>query len=123
MNNVNLIGRLTANPELRTTSTGKSTCKFTLAVQRDAEHTDFIVCDIWHNQAENLCKYCEKGSLLGISGSIETGSYIDRNNNKVYTTEILVNRVQFLDNKKNDAKYETKLKQDEAIVTDADLPF
>ena len=74
MNNVTLVGRLTKDPELRTISTGNTTCSFTVAVSRQftnangERETDFINCVIWGKQAENLCKFCTKGSLVGVTG-------------------------------------------------------
>ena len=98
MNNVNLIGRLTRDPELRQSSNGTAFCKFTLAVNRpfDRDNADFINCVAWKKQAENLVKYQKKGSQVGIVGSIQTNDYIDKNGAKVYTTEINANQIMFL---------------------------
>jgi len=97
MNTVNLIGRLTKNPELKQTTSGLYYCKFTVAVNRIyGEGADFINCVAWKKQAENLVKYQKKGSQVGIVGSIQTNDYIDKNGAKVYTTEINANQIMFL---------------------------
>ena len=104
MNNVSLIGRLTRDPELRTTSSGLSTCRFSLAVdgRPDASgnpHTDFINIVVFGAQADNVSKYCKKGSQVGISGRIQTGSYTAQDGSTRYTTDVVAARVQFLGSK------------------------
>lgn len=143
MNNVNLIGRLTREPELKQSSNGTAYCKFTLAVNRPFDRdkkADFINCVAWKATAENLALYMRKGSQIGVVGSIQTGSYQNKDGNKVYTTEVMANQVMFLESKKqqdsggyNDyrpaektvedfmPKQEEK-KQEYDIVND-DLPF
>jgi len=106
MNKTILIGRLTADIELRFTQSQKAVAKFNLAVDRkfkkDGEKsTDFIICTIWDKQAELLSKYCKKGSKIAVSGRIETGSYDNKEGKKVYTTEVVVEEVSFLDSKKD----------------------
>lgn len=102
MNNVSLIGRLTKDVELRYSSSGVAVAKFTLAVNRafkkDGEQeADFIRVTTFKKTAENTANFCKKGSLVGIVGQIQTGSYDDKDGKKVYTTEVLANSVQFLD--------------------------
>ena len=84
MNNVVLVGRLARDPELRTVNTmngANTTCSFTIAVSRQFSNqngerdADFINCVIWGKQAENLCKYCAKGSQIGVQGRIQTRNY------------------------------------------------
>ena len=105
MNNVSLVGRLTKEPELRTISTGNTTCSFTIAVNRQftsangERETDFINCVIWGKQAENLAKYCTKGSQIGVTGRIQTRNYDGQDGRKVYVTEVVANNVTFLSNK------------------------
>ena len=90
LNNVTLIGRLTKDLELRKTTTGVSVCDFTLAVDRSrGEGTDFINCRVWRQSAEYLTKYAEKGFMIYIAGRIQTGSYENRDGNKVYTTQVI----------------------------------
>ena len=123
MNNVSLIGRLTQDPELRTTSSGLSTCSFTIAVDgrpsaNGEPHTDFIRCVAWRNQAENLCKYQKKGSQIGVTGRIQTGSYDAQDGTKRYTTEVVADNVEFLGTK---ASNETSNYNNNHNVTPADF--
>ena len=105
MNRVCLVGRLTDNPDKKATSTGLTYCRFRLAVNRPVQNaqgqreTDFINIVAWRKQAENVCLYLKKGSLVGIDGRIQTGSYTDSAGNKRYTTEVLADSVQFLESK------------------------
>jgi len=102
MNRVELVGRLTRDPELRTTTSGISVASFTVAINRQytaqngEREADFINCRIWRNQAENLAKYCHKGDLIGVEGSIRTSSYDGQDGNKRYVTEVSADRVEFL---------------------------
>ena len=105
MNNVSLMGRLTADPELKTTQNGISYCRFTVAVNRyskDGEDTaDFISCVAWRSTAEFICKYFLKGSKIALIGSIQTGSYTDKDGRKVYTTDVNTDKVFFCESKKD----------------------
>lgn len=102
MNKVILIGRLAADPELRTTGNGTAVCKFTLAVTRrhaDAQgnrQADFIPVIAWRQLAENCNKYLAKGKMAGIVGEIQTRSYDAQDGTKRYVTEIIANEVEFL---------------------------
>lgn len=124
MNKVILIGRITKDIELRYTTQNKAVISYTLAVKRDKDNTDFINCVVWEKQAENMAKYCSKGSLIAIEGKITTRNYDDKNGKKVYIIEVVTNNIQFLDTKKQEAKKEEKYINSEDIVfTDDDLPF
>lgn len=107
LNVVALMGRLTADPELKTTQSGLSVCRFTLAVERNyaksgtERQTDFINCIAWRTTAEFISKYFVKGQLIVLDGSIQTGSYTDNNGNKRYNFDILVNSVNFTGDKRN----------------------
>ena len=107
MNKAILIGRLTKDPELRTTPTGRNVCQFSIAVNRTytsasgEREADFISCVVWDKQAENLAKYQKKGNQIAVDGRIQTRNYDDNNGRKVYVTEVLVNNVSFLDAKGN----------------------
>lgn len=99
MNVVALVGRLTKDPELKQTNSGKSVCQFTLAVNRPyGEDTDFITCVSWNKTAENLAKYMQKGSRVGVEGAIQNNSYEDSNGTKKYVTFVMVERLHFLSN-------------------------
>lgn len=102
-----LMGRLTANPELKYTSSGLSVTTFTIAVERsfvrqgEERQADFIDIVAWRNTAEFVCKYFKKGSMIAISGSIQTRTYQDKNGNNRKAVEILANNVNFAGSKEN----------------------
>ena len=104
MNRVELIGRITKDPELRYTSSNIATTRFTLAVNRPfqgqngEQGTDFISIVVWRKQAENVKKYVSKGSLVAVEGRIQTGSY-EKDGQRVYTTDVVADNVQFLESK------------------------
>ncbi len=104
LNKVILGGRLTADPELRQTPTGTPVCRFSVAVNRRPssdgnQQTDFINCVAWRNTAEFLSRYFHKGSSICVIGSIQTSSWTDQNNQKRYSTDILVDEINFVDSK------------------------
>lgn len=108
MNKVILIGRLTADPELRQTQSGISSCRFTVAVDRrfadkntGERQADFISCTAWRQTAEFVSRYFNKGKLICVEGSLRTGSYQDRNHSDVthYTTDVFVDNVEFVGGK------------------------
>lgn len=104
MNNVCLVGRLTRDPELRTTSSGIANCRFSIAVDgrpsaNGEPHTDFINIVVWRGQAENVAKYCKKGSMVGVVGRIQTGSYQAQDGSTRYTTDVVADNVRFLSSK------------------------
>lgn len=105
MNRVMLIGRLTAKPELRYTGSNVPYARFSLAVNRQFSNqngereTDFINIIIWRKQAENVCNFLDKGSLVSVEGRIQTGSFTDKDGNKRYTTDVVADTVQFLESK------------------------
>ena len=102
MNKVILIGRLTRDPELRTISNGASTTSFTVAVNRTYTNqngerdTDFINCVAWRRQAENIAKYCVKGTQVAVEGRIQTRNYDAQDGTKRYVTEVIADNVTFL---------------------------
>lgn len=105
MNNVSLIGRLTKDPELKTYGKGKDKgfyARFTLAVQRDKDTTDFIHCVAFGKTAEIIDTYFGKGAKMGASGSIQTSSYEDDKGDKRYSTEVIVKMIDFCDGKAAD---------------------
>lgn len=98
-----LTGRLTRDPELRYTGSGTAVCSFTLAVDRQFKNqnnereADFISCVIWRKSAENLANFTHKGSLVGIDGRLSTRNYEDKNGNRVYVTEVVVDNFALLE--------------------------
>ena len=111
MNNVVLVGRLTRDPELRTTQNGIATCQITVAVngipsQNGDRNTDFINVVVWRRQAENVSKYCTKGSLVGVNGRIHTRSYDATDGTKRYVTEVVADNITFLgSNNRSSSQY------------------
>lgn len=107
MNNVTLMGRLTADPELRQTQSGISCCRFTVAVNRKFKNqnneydADFISCTAWRQTAEFVSKYFSKGKMIALTGTLRTGSYTDKNHSDVthYTTDVFVESVEFCGSK------------------------
>lgn len=103
INRVVLVGRLTKDPELRYTPNGIAVARFTLAVNRTFSNTngereaDFINVGVWRKQAENVANFLKKGSLAGVEGRIQTGSYEGSDGKRVYTTEVNADSVQFLE--------------------------
>ncbi len=110
MNRVMLTGRLTKDPELRRTTNGNNMVRFTLAVNRSFRtpgqpEADFLFCVAFGKTAENVARYLHKGSLIGVDGSIQTGSYVNQQGVKVYTTDILCDRVEFLESRRASQEY------------------
>ena len=101
MNKVMLIGRLTKDPEIKATSTGKTVASFTLAVNRRKKEdpADFIQCKAFDKTAEVVQKYCGKGKQVCVLSRIQTGSYENKEGRKVYTTDIMVDELELLGSK------------------------
>lgn len=145
INSVILVGRLTKDAELYKTKSGTSYCRFSVAIDRPKKKdeqtstADFPNVLAWRQQAEYIGNYGRKGAMVAVQGSIQTGSYTDRDGRKVYTTEVLANNVQLLEGKKNKADYPnygTSLRPEDidtndgfdtgstsASIPDDDLPF
>ena len=109
LNNISLVGRLTKDPEVKFTSSNIAYARFTLAVNRTfsgpsgEREADFIQCIAWRRQAENLARFVKKGSLVGVEGRIQTGSYDDKDGIRKYTTDVVADSVQFLESKSQDS--------------------
>ena len=134
MNNVSLIGRLTADPELRHTQSDIATTRFSIAVDRtysrqgEEKQTDFISIVAWRQTAEFICKYFSKGQRIALTGSIRTGSYTDRDGNKRYTFDVQADNVEFCEPKRNDNSSQTESNTNDDgdftnMPNDEDLPF
>ena len=105
------IGNITRNLELKYTTTNKAILETNIAIKRGfTDETDFINIQVWGKQAENLAKYCGKGSKIAIDGELRIDSFDGRDGKKVYKTYILVGSVEFLDTKKKENKVEEKQK-------------
>lgn len=116
MNKTILVGRLTADPELRQTQSGVASCRFTVAVDRKfadknsgEKQSDFITCVAWRQTAEFVSRYFNKGKMIALEGSLRTGKYQDKNHEDVthYTTEVYVDNVEFVGGK-GDAGQQTQ---------------
>lgn len=103
INRVVLVGRLTKDPELRYSPSGVPMARFTIAVnrpfsnQQGEKEADFIGCVAFRKQAENLANFMKKGSLIGIEGRIQTGSFEGQDGKRVYTTDVITDSIQFLE--------------------------
>lgn len=110
INNVVLVGRLTADPNLRYTASGTGVATFTLAVNRNFTNqdgnrdADFINCVIWRKSAETLANYAKKGTLLGVTGRIQTRNYENQQGQRVYVTEVVADNFQLLESRSNNEK-------------------
>ncbi|WP_285121497.1 single-stranded DNA-binding protein [Lactococcus petauri] len=137
INNVVLVGRVVRDPELRYTPQNTAVATFTLAVNRRFKNAqgereaDFINCVIWRQPAENLANWAKKGTLVGITGSIQVRNYENKEGQRVYVTEVLADNFQMLESNSNKTeKGKTKSNQDKdpfagspMEVSDDDLPF
>ena len=123
MNSVNIIGRITKDIKTNSTSTGKSVCNFSVAVQRDKDNADFIPCTAWEGTAVNIAKYFHKGDLIGIQGVLSTRTYEDKGE-KRFVMEVLVNRFDFINSKKTETKQEEPAQQESGNgEIPSDMPF
>lgn len=121
MNKVILIGRLTNDVQLGYTSnTQKAVGRFTLAVDRIGEGTDFITCVVFGKQAESLEKYVKKGNKLAVSGRLQTGSY-EKDGQRVYTTDVIVENSEFIEPRRESQEKPQEKPQDEYSYMD--IPF
>lgn len=130
MNQINLVGRITRDLELRTTTNQKSVCEFTIAVNRvGSEAADFITCVVWEKQAENLVKYQGKGSLIAVSGSLRVDKYKTEKDENRYKTYVLANNIMYLSTKSSEEvskdEFDKSLSKEDVvtIIDDDDLPF
>lgn len=106
MNTVILLGRLTSDPDIRSTRDGKAVASFTLAVDRYKEGADFIRCQAWEKRADFCEKYLKKGTKIAIRGRIRTGDYTDKDGKKVYTTDVVIEDIEFAQTKAAQAAQE-----------------
>lgn len=128
LNRTILIGRLTRDPELRYTASGKAVANFTLAVNRPFKNqngdyeADFINCQTWGKTAENLANYQRKGNQIAIEGRIQTRNYENSQGQKVYVTEVVAEQVTFIESK-NEQPKQQKQQVGEPVDIQDDLPF
>ena len=139
INNVVLVGRMTRDAEHRYTPSNQAVATFTLAVNRNFKNqngereADFINVVIWRQQAENLANWAKKGTLVGITGRIQTRNYENQQGQRVYVTEVVADNFQLLESRnsqnqqqsvpdfsRNDSPFEKPLSMD---ISDDELPF
>ena len=132
LNKVILGGRLTSDPELKSTTSGTLVTQFSIAVNRkyskEQQQTDFINCVAWKGTAEFISKYFKKGSSICVTGNIQVRSFNDNQGNKRYATEVIVEEANFVDGKndvdKSEPAYVSSEDVDfETLSPDQDLPF
>lgn len=138
MNNVNLIGRLTKDPELKYLANGNGTAvaTFTLAVDRNLSKdkreeavrkgqatADFINCKAWGKTAETIANYVTKGKLIGVSGRIETGSYEAKDGTRRYTTEVVVYNLDILEWEKQTNNNDNDTEEGFYTIKNEEIPF
>lgn len=122
MNNITLVGRLTAQPELKTTPSGTEVLNFTVADNKGKDRCYFIDCVAFKNNAEFINKYFNKGTWIGITGEIQTRTYKDKDEKSHKVTEILVNKVDFVGVKEN-GTIQLANQTTVAFEDETDLPF
>lgn len=133
MNTISIIGRLTAAPDLRTTTSGVPVCSFTLAVKRPRvkDTTDFINIVAWRQSGEYIGKYGKKGSFVGVSGVLTSRKYEDKEGNKRTAFEVVADSVELCESRSNDdggqvPSFNTQTSQNSEfmeISCEGDLPF
>ena len=127
MNNVTLIGRLTKDPEIRYTEQQLAVVRFNIAIDRIGKDkgADFPSIVVFGKQAENCEKWLHKGRLVAIQGHIQTGNYTNKDGNKVYTTDVVADRVEFLEWGDREEKPTSNSGTFEGFeaVEDDDVPF
>lgn len=135
MNSCQLVGRMVADPEIKFANNGNQFAKFRIAVDRrgkteNGPTADFIPCTAFGKQAEFLDKYFKKGQRIGLTGHIQTGSYDDRDGKKVYTMELIVDSLEFVESKQsqNEQSKQAAPKADDGFMNipdgiDEELPF
>lgn len=99
MNRTILVGRMTKDPELRKISSKSMVSSFTLALNNyygSEQQVDYIQCVVWNKIAENVSKYCSKGSLIGVEGRLHSRSYEDSQGHMVYVVEVICDSVHFI---------------------------
>jgi len=130
INNIVLVGRTTKEIELKYTSNNLAYANFTLAVNRNFKNqngereADFVNIVIWRQQAENLANWPKKGTLLGITGRIQTRNYENQQGQRIYITEVVADNFQILENREAQASNKKSAQQETfSNIDDIDLPF
>lgn len=125
MNRIIIKGRLTKDPELKTTNSGKNVCNFDVAVGRNFNHeiADFFECTVWNEKAEFICKNFGKGKEILIEGEMQSEKFTDKNGNKRTSWKINVDRIEFCGDKKEDDNVTHSTLPTKIDDLEDDLPF
>jgi single-strand DNA-binding protein len=122
INQVTLVGRLTRDPELNKTSEGTPVVHITLAVTRHYRNqngeieADFVQCTLWRRAAENTSQYCRKGSVVGVTGRLQTRNYDNKEGKRVYVTEVIAETIRFLSSKPHEVEAPPEPKKEEMPI-------
>lgn len=109
MNKIELTGRLTKDIEIKVTQNNKRVAEFSLAVKKNKEEANFINIVCWEQKADFLSNYATKGTLIAVTGSLETNNYVNKDGNKVYQTYVLADGVEILSKPTIQNPYQTSL--------------
>lgn len=126
LNKVILMGRLTRDPEQRTTNSGKNVCNFSIAINNgygENQTTDFINCIAWNKTAEFVQKYFKKGSMIIVVGKIQTRSWDGADGKKNYATEVVAAEVSFGESKGSTAQQTAEVEEFTPVENDTGLPW
>lgn len=136
MNEFRVIGNIVAKPEISSTATGKTMCKFSVAVKRDyargdgERHTDFFNCVAWGGVADNIERYCDKGSKIYLAGKIELRQYVDNQDIKRTAVDFIVDKTEFLTSAKRESEESEEQRPArrqrptmQEMDDDSDIPF
>lgn len=122
INQVTLVGRLTKNPELKYTTEGIPVTNVTLAVQRNFRNqngeidTDFVHCTLWKKIAENTAQYCQKGSVVGMTGRIQTRNYENNEGRRIYVTEVIAETIKFIGGKPHEERVPSTVREETGSI-------
>lgn len=129
LNNITLMGRVTNDLELTNTNNGKQIVKFTVAVTRDFKNangeyeSDFIRCMAFGSTAEHIAKYSQKGKIITLNGTLQTGSYENQQGQKVFTTDVIVNKCDVFTGNPKEQQNNYVQSPPLGAITESDLPF
>lgn len=133
LNNITVVGRITADPELKQVGSGVSVCSFTLAVDRsytkkgEERETDFIPCTAWRGNADFVAKFARKGDVVGVTGELHSRKYDDKDGNKRTAYDVVANEISIFNGKKGEngggSSYAEPEPANIDVASDDDLPF
>lgn len=122
MNQIGLVGHLTKDPNLRQLSNSKTQASFVVAINRNFRNShgtvdaDYLLCIAWGKLAQRIAKYCGKGSLIGINGRLQSRSYVNKDNNRIFTMEVVAEDVRFYALKSRDDGFIPPMESGEEVT-------